>query len=283
VNWGELPKMARFGLFAAVSGVIANGVPTIVRWALVDFAGKNAAAGALLAADLSQKALAVTGMAVNVIAMQNSFTAVDTGDRETINRSNQNQIVCAIGAVLPIGIMVWLMSGDVANILMRPAYRTGFLESAGLCALASGMICVRLFAIDPLFYAFNKAGLSVVGAATSLALCSAALALPNFHPFGRIDPLLGFVASAGAGLIVSTLLAITVLKIRLPWTQLARLAMAAGVMIGAWELIPHGRGVVGFVLLGGGLALLYATAAVASNVAGLRDEAFRRINLAFRA
>lgn len=269
--WAELPRMARYGVLAAASGVVANAVPTVVRWALVDQMGKSGAAGALLAADFAQKALVVTGLAVNVVAMQNSFTAVDTGDAATIDRSNRRQIAWACAAVVPVGLLVWLLSDELARLLMRPEYRPSFVRAIGLCALASGLIYVRLFAIDPLFYAFQRAGFAVLGAAASLGMCVVALGLPRLQVVA-VDPLTIFWTSAAGGLIVSTVIAVIVLKVRMPWSQLARVATAAAAMLAADRIAPSWGNLAGLVLHGAVLSATFAGAAWLLDLVQLRTQ-----------
>ncbi|MEG3174050.1 hypothetical protein U1708_17720 [Sphingomonas sp. ZB1N12] len=271
-RWTEWSILARYGALAAVSGVIANAVPTLVRWALVAHLGKGGAAGALLAADLSQKALAVTGLAVNVVAMQNSFSAVDTGDAETIMRANRKQIAWAFAAVVPVGLFVWLLGNEVAQVLMRPSYRAVFVASIGPCALGAGLICIRLFAFDPLFYAFKKAGFSVAGAALSLALCGLGLYGPELVGVPALNPLTVFWGSAAAGLLASVAIALAVLRVRPPWSQLGRIALAAGAVVAVDSVLPRLEGVAGLVLFGAVLGLVYVAAVAALDIVGLRTE-----------
>jgi hypothetical protein len=276
-GWPELSRLARYGMLAAVAGIVANALPTIVRWGLVDQLGKVGAAGALLAVDLSQKALSVTGLAVNVVAMQNSFSAVDGGVEEEIRRSNQRQIAWAVAAVVPVGLIVYLLGNEISQVLMRDAYRAAFLAGLGACVLASGLVCVRLFAVDPLFYAFEKAGLSMVGAIVSLVLCGIGFTLPGKLGWGAIGPLTIFSGSAAVGLLVSVSLAVRVLRVPLPWPDLARIALAAGAVVLVDEIVPHPDAKIGLVLIGGLLGITYAVVAILLDTVGLRGEVTRRL------
>jgi len=263
--------MARYGVMAAVSGVVAQGVPTVVRWAIVASYGATGAAGVLLAADISQKALLVTGLAVNVVAMQNSFRAVDTGDHDIITTESQRQVAWALAAVVPIGLLVYLLGGQAAAIALKPSYRAAFVSSIGATTLASALICVRLVAIDPLFYAFERSYLAVIGAAASLLCCALA-----FIPSGTagqmlLPPLTVYIASAAIGLIVSTAIALVVLRVRVPWSQIARIAGAALVVVVVWRVLPAIGGIAGFLLSGTVLGLAYVAASAAFDVVWLRS------------
>ena len=277
LRWPELPRLARYGALAAVSGVVAYSLPTLVRWALVAKLGKDVAAGALLAADLSQKALWITGAAVNVVMMQNSFSAIDTGKDAVIADSARRQLAWTFAVVMPIGLVLWLLGDDIAKVLMKPAYSVAFAAAIGPCALAGGLLCVRLFAIDPLFYAFEKPGFSVAGAAASLGAFVLGPYLAAHAGITGIDPLTAFWMSGALGLAVSATLAIGVLGIRPPWSQLARIALAAG-LTGLISLaMPALSGLLGLIVRGAVLGLTYGAAALLLDIVWLRSEVLPRL------
>lgn len=147
-----------------------------------------------------------------------------------------------------------------------------FVASVGPCALAAGLICIRLFAVDPLFYAFEKAAFSVAGAAMSLGLCALGLYGPALFGLPRFDPITVFWASAAAGLLTSAAIALTVLNIRPPWSQLARIAVAAGAVVAVDLVVPRSGGMWGLVLLGAALGMTYVVVAIALDVVGSFSE-----------
>lgn len=277
LRWKHLPRIARYGSLAAISGVIAFALPTLLRWALVAQQGKEGAAGALLAADLAQKALSVAGLAVNMVMMQNTFAAIDSGDAKVISQSNQRQIAWAFAVVVPLGLLFWLLGNDIANVLMKPAYRVVFAGAVGPCALGSGLICLRLFAIDPLFYGYEKPAFAIAGAAVSLLCCLAGVGLHDHFGFVALDVLTVFWVSAGLGLLVSAVLALGLLRVRPPWSELFRVGLAGAIVVVAGLSVPALGGLVGLVLRSVALGTAYVVVTLLLDIVGLRSQLKRRL------
>ncbi len=272
LRWTELPRLVRYGGLAAVSGVIAYAMPTLIRWALVAEFGQEGAAGALLAADLAQKTLSVAGVAVNMVMIQHTFSAIDSKDSATIVQSNRKQIAWAVATVVSIGLLVWLLGADAASVLMKPAYREAFTAAIGSCALATGLICVRLFAIDPLFYGYEKSGFAVIGAAVSIGGCLVGLGLPRYVAMPGFTPLDAYWCSSAAGLLVSVTIALVVLRIQLPWSQFARLAMVVFIILLVAGVTPHFRGLAGLLTRATIFGLAFFGGSYLLDVVWLRTE-----------
>jgi O-antigen/teichoic acid export membrane protein len=281
-GWVRRPENGRrvlrqvflFGLFAAVTTNLAMILPALQRIALVRALGASEAAGVALSFDLSQKAISVVGLAVNVVVMQASIRVAEFETDSAVQaRQAGRQFALTLAVVAPAAVGFYLVGKPLAELAVRPEMRMNFLETLLPATITAGVLAFRMFSIDPLFLIRQKTFLGTYGAAVT----AVAMMFPLLMS-GLGVTAIGWTFALAMVLGVSVSLAILVMlgNMRWPWKDLTSIAIACLAMVLATTILPPMNPAASlastFALAGG----TYAVITLVADIAGIRTILFTR-------
>ncbi|MCC0064134.1 MAG: hypothetical protein H6895_08605 [Defluviimonas sp.] len=271
--WAEFGPLFAFGLFAALATNLALAGPALQRaLALAHFAPVPAAA-LTLAFDLAGKAVAVTGLAVNVVMMQQSIRTAEFGPAEDQPHQAGRQIAVTAAFIAPAALGVALVAEPLAGLAVPSDLRPDFVALAAPASLSAGLLALRLFGLDPLFVVRRRTALGVPGPLVSALALGALFLAPSF---GLAALAWAMAATAALGLAVAALALAGSGPIAWPLADLARVAFGCATMVAAAWLVPVRAGWIGLALTVLAATLAYAAAVWATDAAGLRQALLRQ-------
>lgn len=268
--------LLRYGVFAGLATNLALMFPALLRTLAAGSLGLEAAGGALLGLDLSQKAVAVVGLAANVVLIQRAIRAAEFGGPAEQAAQAGRQIAAAAALVLPAALGFWLLRAPFADLVVRPDYRAGYDAVIGPASLAAGLLALRLFGLDSLFLASGRVRGAVLGPAAGLATALLlVLALPGAPGPERLG--WACLGGAAAGTGVALLAVRRAAPVRWPLRDLGAVLAGCAAMAAVAQLLPARGGAAG--LAQGLLACVPAYAGVvwALDAAGLRSALGARL------
>lgn len=201
-NFEQTRSLLSFGVVAAVGTNLSLAIPAALRAVLITTLGITGSGGALLALDLSQRLFATIGMALNLLHLQTLIRTIDTTSVEhSILRIRSS-------LTLEIALYAWLImicavaSSSIGNMVAPLSFQADFIRSLPSMSLLMATLCLRQFAIEPLFIGFKRVAFLPIGPAVTLILFASIFLLAHLGLVGEplILPLLilasvtGFIA-----------------------------------------------------------------------------------------
>ncbi|MEZ5779561.1 MAG: hypothetical protein R3E44_14495 [Paracoccaceae bacterium] len=265
--WPTLRFLFGFGLFAALGSNLSMLVPALQRMIAVGEFGLAASAGTTLAFDLAQKAVSVTGLAVNVVMMQRAIRVAEFGRAEDQPRQAGRQIAVTYAFVAPATTGFYLIAAPFAQIMVSDGLRAAYLATIGPACLSAGLIAFRLFAVDPLFVVRQRTRAGTLGPLATAGILAACLwtGLPSAASYAWV-----MVGAAAAGLAVALIALLREGRIDWPWPDLARATLgclAMAIAPALWALTTGISGLASVFLLS---AAAYVLTALALDTGGCR-------------
>lgn len=231
--------LARFGVFAAAGSILSAAFPTVFRSVAADRLGLNEAAGLVLVADLSLKVVGVLGLAFNILLLQRTFKAADSGSTDIIANAVSQQIALPCGVILPAAVGFYFLQPFVGEFLAPPLYVEAYFDGLFFSVCAAAVLGIRQYALDPVFLAVGMSRMALIGPLmTSLALPFVAWGAPFFGFYGVKGIALSVLVSALFGLICSMVLISRVMVFRWPWKDLLVIALGCGVISSLFVFFP---------------------------------------------
>lgn len=270
----------RFGFFAAMGAAMTAFAPALVRLHAAVHLTDGRAGGLLLGLDLAQKAIAVAGMAVNIVVMQRTIHAAEFGNPAQMLRQNGLQIAAAFSVVLPAAVGFQLMQPLFAQHLVPAAYRDSYDAAIPIACAASALICLRLFALDPLFVAARRTDLLLISPVVVLVFTIGSLAVIDvLEQEADIRSILLIVLFSNlAGLVTASLVLFPLVRVAWPLVDMAKAVVATVMMaVPIRALLSPTSSEIGIVILVAG-AFAYATTALALDLCGVRTLLFKPKN-----
>lgn len=232
-------SLLRFGTMAALGTNIAMAVPAALRSVLVVVLGSSAAGGALLALDISQRVFSTMGMSLNLLNFQ---TLVHTFDNRPIQDAGRHaRAAIAVEVALFAGIVVALgaAAAPVGALLAPASYQQDFARHLPLIALLMAILCLRQYAIDPLFIACRRVAFIAVAPAVTLALFGLSLLATHTGLVAREHLYVLLVAAGAAGFVLPFVFVRGFLPGAIPFDAL----LASGIAAACAVALTNGVGV----------------------------------------
>lgn len=237
VLYEDFRFLAKYGAFVAVSSSLSAALPPLVRGLLIDFGDKAEVAGTILALDLSQKALVVIGMLVNVMVLQRSIRVVESGNPSEKADQMRLHVVVATAAIVPFGVLFYTLQPILVVFLVPQEYKLSYLTSIGLATVCAMLLCLRQFSIDSLFVIVGKSSRSVI--APIVAVTSTFIGAFSLNKLG-IDPSSTVLYSMLVGLALSCFASVyyvgTVSRISWPRFEVVAVTLGGVCMYGVVQL-----------------------------------------------
>ena len=155
----QLKFLLAFGLTGAAASIVAIMAPNIVRSAAVVSAGDASVGGFLLALDLSQKGLSAIGMVASLVLTQRLYRAFELHSEAQFRAQGRIHIAASVGVLAPAFVGFVVVQDQMAAVLAPEALRADYLAWVVPLTVGAVLTCIRIFAIDPFFYAHGRSSL----------------------------------------------------------------------------------------------------------------------------
>ncbi|MEZ5956237.1 MAG: polysaccharide biosynthesis C-terminal domain-containing protein [Hyphomonadaceae bacterium] len=281
---GGAPSVARtvsyvgYGTPLALALAVDLGVQAIARMVLAGEAGA-APLGAYAAAFGLARALDVMFMGVSAAFAPLVFAAYEERGADAARHAARGGFVLLAAITLPATIGLVLLAQPVATLMVGEALRMETAAALPWLALAALMTGFSLYYWSEAFQLTRRTGrraiLMLVPGAVQLAL-TAWLSQTQ----GAVGAAIGAAAGASVGAVLLALVGRRLLAMPLPVGPLARIVGASAVMAAVVVSLPGPHTTLGLLQYAALGATVYAVAAIALNVTGMRDlvvSAFRRL------
>jgi O-antigen/teichoic acid export membrane protein len=272
VDVEQMAFLAKHGFFAALATILSMLLASVLRGISVSMLGLEQAGGLLLAIDLSQKAISVVGLALNVVMMQRSIQTAEFGSEADIKHQTDRHIGLTAALIIPASLGFFLVQDSFVDIFVQQEYRESYWAAIGWACIAGGILSFRQFAVDSLFVALGKTTGAIWGPVITIALSALAIWALGFvdarTPSGIA---IAFVISISIGALASFAALGRVRKINWPIGDILKIAAASSVMVVAYFLLPPSNPIVSLLITLTICGGAYCITALALDVAGLRN------------
>lgn len=263
--------LARFGLFAAAGSILSAAFPTVFRSVAADRLGLNEAAGLVLVADLSLKVVGVLGLAFNILLLQRTFKAADSGSAENIAKAVSQQMAFSCGVILPAAVGFYFLQPFVGKFLAPPSYIDAYLDGLSFSVCAAAVLGIRQYALDPVFLAVGRSRMALIGPLiTCLALPCVAWIVPFFGVYGVKGMALSVLVSAFLGLVFSVVFVSRAMVLVWPWKDFFVIVLGCSVIGALFVFFPAPSSFLGVALLVFLSILSYFLVCIVGNLLGAR-------------
>lgn len=201
-----------YGSFAAAASVISSFFIAAVRSAVAHVAAPDAAAALLLGLDLSQKALLIFGLAINITLLQRSIHAMEFLSIEDRSTQLSSQVSVPALFLIGAGSTFLALQKSFSQLIVPIYYQTQYMNGIAGATLASLFLAIRMYSFDPLYVVVGRTRLALIGPV--LAIVSSLSAIMVIWHFGVVDVATLSCAVAAASFISLAGSALTVQRLR---------------------------------------------------------------------
>lgn len=200
--WPVVRQLGIFGGSAAVSTNISLALPAAMRSVLITVLGAGAAGGALFALDLVQRVFATIGLSFNLLHFQSLIRVADTEGREAVVAKARRTIAleALLYALLAAGIAA--TATPFGKIVAPSRFEADFITYLPAMALLMAALCLRQFAIEPLYIVFKQVRFISLGPAITLLAFLLVFGLERSGAIGTGALMALLVLSGAAGFLV---------------------------------------------------------------------------------
>ena len=260
--------LALFGLMAAAGTNLTMLAPAMQRLIAVHAFGLENSAGIALGFDLSQKAIALTGLAINVVVMQKSIHSAEFGDETQQKQQLSLQISGTFAVVVPAAVGFYILSPDIAKLLVPDPLVSSFQAIILAATLTAGLLAIRMFSIDPIFLVKKRPHFGLIGPFfTGLSLVVIWLYPPNeLVTFGWM-----MVGAASIGVLAACIAVFVIEGVEWPVNDLVKIILGSGIMYLLTILLISEQGFLPLIGKFSVAVFSYVSVAIILNTIGVRD------------
>jgi len=267
---------ARYGYPIAVGLGLSLIMASSDRFLLEVFMGPAAVGAYHAGYSLSSRTLDVLFIWLGAAGTPALIMAWERGSREAFMATAREQASTFILIGLPAAVGIALVARPLAEFMIGENLRdmaAAVTPWIALSALLSGMTSYYLGQAFVLGRRTDRLLLTLCIPAASNVMLNLIL-VPRM---GVLGAALATTASFAIGTLASIGMGRSVVAMPIPWTTMARCALASGAMAGAVVLLPASGGVPELALKAATGVVVYAAVALVLNAAGVRDLAVRLI------
>ncbi|WP_460449163.1 lipopolysaccharide biosynthesis protein [Alsobacter sp. SYSU BS001988] len=273
-------RYARYGLPLVAAGAVAMLQAFANRAAIAAQFGSAEAGQFALAYDISIRAVAISGTALDLLLLQRAVQAHATRGLRRAERQAARNMALILAVLAPLLVGYAVLLPDFEAVFAPPSFRGPFATLS--LALAPGLACwaAMAFGLTPVFQISGRTLPLMVPAAVSLAVNLAAGAALS-RPFGALGYAVAFSIGMAAGCALLLAMALRTSRRMFPRggeilaIAVATLAMALAIQA-ARARLPAGFDLAAMAALG---AAVYGAVLLAFDAGGSRRllRAVRRI------
>ena len=272
-----LRTILHYGAFIAVSSSITALFPVAVRYLPSHALGLGEVAGLMLAFDIGTKAIAMTGLTINLLALQGAISAIEHGGAEAGRAKASRQFSLVLLAVLPAGLLAILCQPYVAHFIVPPRYFDSYMETIGWAVAAALVVTFRTYAIDTVFMVARRSALSVAAPIITIVAMIGAT-WPMVAVLGNKPATYAQAALAGAvaGAVLAFVLAQRALRFPVSGREIGQIALALLALALPLALLTFAPSLWGFLAASALGCGLFGGTVLALDIAGLRRNVLAR-------
>ena len=200
--------------------------------------------------------------------------ALERGGMDRLRVAAREQLSTFLLVGLPAAAGVALVARPLAEVLIGEELRTAAASVTPWIALSALLFGLTTYYFGQAFTLGKQTRRLLVAMAVPAGM-NVVLNLILVPRFGVMGAAWATAASFGLGMITTMLIGRRVMALPIPWESLARCGVATGIMALAVSRLPAFGGLGELMLDAGVGAIVYATAALTLNAAGVRDVALR--------
>src|SRR5580658_2128040 len=260
-----------YGLPVSLSLILALALATTDRFMLAGFLNTTAVGVYQAGYTLSNRTLDVLFIWLGAAGGPALIMAFERGGAEGLDKAAREQAGFMLGLALPAALGVALVARPLADVMVGPALRVGAAQVTPWIAASALFAGLTNGYTHQAFLLGRRTGL-MLAAMSVPAIVNVGLCLWLIPRFGLAGAVWATTASYGVGLVASALLGRFAQAMPLPLAALAKAALATAAMGVAVAALPALGGFAELALKSRVGAVVYAAAANALDVAGLRSH-----------
>ena len=261
-----------YGLPVALSLIFALALATTDRFLLAAYLG-DATVGVYQAGySLASRTLDVMFIWLGAAGGPALIVALERGGGSALARAAREQAGLMLALALPAALGLALVAKPLTELMVGPALAQGAAAVTPWIAASALFAGLTTYYTHQAFTLGRRTGLLLAAMAIPAA-ANIALNLLLIPRLGLTGALVATTISYGVGLLASILLGRLAQPLPLPWSAVARTALATAAMGLAVSSLPDVGGVLELGLKAGAGALVYALAAFLLDVADVRTRA----------
>ncbi len=263
---------AGYGLPVALSLIFALALATTDRFLLAGYLG-DATVGVYQAGySLASRTLDVMFIWLGAAGGPALIVALERGGGASLAKAAREQAGLMLALALPAALGLALVAKPLTELMVGPALAQGAAAVTPWIAASALFAGLTTYYTHQAFTLGRRTGLLLLAMAIPAAL-NIVLNLILIPRLGLTGALVATTASYGVGLVASILLGRLAQPLPLPWSALARTALATAAMGLAVASLPSVGGVLELALKASVGALVYGLAAFLLDVAEVRTRA----------
>jgi O-antigen/teichoic acid export membrane protein len=268
---GQARRYLSYGLPVSLSLILALTLATTDRFILAGSAGEAAVGVYQAGYTLANRTLDVMFLWLGAAGGPALIMALEKGGAEGLKSAAREQAELVIALALPAAAGLALVARPLAEVMVGPALRDGAALVTPWIAVSALFLGLTNGYTHQAFTLARRTGLLL--AVMSLpALANLGLCLWLIPRFGLMGAAWATAASCAIGLVASGVLGRRVQPLPIPALAIARTLAATAAMSLAVAALPRLGGVVELGLKAGAGVFVYALAAYALDVGGLRSR-----------
>jgi O-antigen/teichoic acid export membrane protein len=206
-----------------------------------------------------------------------SVAALEQGGLPALRVTAREQASLMVSLTLPAAIGLALVARPLAEVMVGPGLRDGAAQVTPWIAASAFLSGITVYYFHTAFTLARRSHL-LMAVMCAPAVLNLVLNLTLVPRFGLSGALWATLASYGLGALASWGLGRGVLALPIPWTALAKAALASVVMAAAVVLVPASGGAPELIAKAAVGVLVYAGCALALDLGDLRGRAGRVIH-----
>ncbi|MCP5365655.1 MAG: lipopolysaccharide biosynthesis protein [Hyphomicrobiales bacterium] len=270
--------LLKFGWPTSVKGSISVVAQYADRFFILTMINAAAAGVYAVAFDLTRQTLFLLINAIAMAGIPLIMRLVDQTDKTAADLQIQKYAMVLLGISVPAFLGLCFVGENVIGLIVGAEFREGahyLVMFAGAATLLQG---IRVFLTDLVFEIVKMPSrqIPVEVITVCVSITANLILIPHYGAFGAGT---AAVLSGVSALVLSYILGRRFYRLRLPWDDTAKLALACGVMVVVLYAVRDLSGFTGLIIqvaAGGGA---YVGAVLALNLAGLRHELLAQIAL----
>jgi O-antigen/teichoic acid export membrane protein len=267
-----LRTLLRYGVYIAASSSLTALFPVAVRYVPSQALGLGEVAGLMLDFDISTRAIAMTGLMINLVALQGAISAMESGGAAAGREKVTRQLSLVLLAILPAGVLAVVCQPWVAPYIVPPEYMASYKSAIVWAVVASVVLTFRTYAIDTVFMVARRSELSIVGPIVTIVVAIATAGpLTTVTGTGPETYAKAAVIGAIAGTIAAFVLARRAFAFIVDARALSHITLALCAFWLPLVFVTAGSSPWWFAGATAAGCVLYAIAALALDIAGLRQ------------
>lgn len=259
-----LTHALHYGVPLVIGGALSWLGLNAPRFIVNDLMGVAAAGLFAVGYGLGQRAAAVAAMLVTAAAYPLAVKEMEEKGSIAAIRQLADNAAWLLAVLVPSVVGIFLLRQDIVSLLIAEPFRATTLAILPLSVLAGGIRSARAHFCDQVFLLHNRTRLAMLVMGVD-AIAAVGLGIAGTLLWGLVGAAAASVAAAFIAALVSFLLGFVRFQLQVPWTHIARIALASAAMDAGLIALPQARNLavlIAYVGLGAaiylaGLALLY--------------------------